>query len=192
MLVLSEESISRAALTDSCMRISKAGERDGGGGGVQLSSLCCLYFCSACINGVLNLLTGDLHTGGGEGGGVSIKFAKTFLGGRGDSGGCFVNADCILEDTAVDLSDDVMTFFLLSCTECAFICSNEIAGSSLGTLQSIGALTGLTVIFVGLDGVRLGSGRMSSSCSVGGGGRRSNSAVAGAGGGGDGDGGGGK
>lgn len=89
--VLSEESISRAALTDSCMRISKAGEH--GGGGVQLSSLCCLNFCSACINGVLNLLTGDLDGGGGEAGGVSIKGAKTFLGGRGDSGGCFVNTD---------------------------------------------------------------------------------------------------
>lgn len=89
--VLSEESISRAALTDSCIRISKAGVC--GGGGVQLSSLCCLYFCSACINGVLNLLTGDLHGGGGEAGGVSVKGAKTFLGGRGDSGGCFVKAD---------------------------------------------------------------------------------------------------
>lgn len=91
MSVLSEESISRAALTDSCMQISKAGER--GGGGVQLSSLCCLNFCSACISGVLNLLTGDLDDGGGEAGGVSIKGAKTFLGGRGDSGGCFVNTD---------------------------------------------------------------------------------------------------
>lgn len=91
MSVLSEESISRAALTDSCMQISKAGERRGGG--VQLSSLCCLNFCSACISGVLNLLTGDLDGGGGEAGGVSIKGAKTFLGGRGDSGGCFVNTD---------------------------------------------------------------------------------------------------
>ncbi len=91
MPVLSEESISRAVPTDSCMWISKPGER--GGGGVHLSSLCCLYFCSACINGVLNLPTGDLDGGGGEAGGVSVKGAKTFLGGRGDSGGCFVNTD---------------------------------------------------------------------------------------------------
>lgn len=92
----------------------------------------------------------------------------------------------------MDLTDDVVTFFLLLVfrVACTSICSNEIAGSSLGTLHNVGALTGLTVILVGLDGVMLGSGR-SSSCSVGGGGRRSSLAMAEARGGGGGVGGGG-
>lgn len=91
----------------------------------------------------------------------------------------------------MDLTDDAVTFFLLlvSRVACTSICSNEITGSSLGTLHNVGALTGLTVILVGLDGVMLGSGRRSSSCSVGGGGRRSSSAVARGGGGGVGGGG---
>lgn len=79
-----------------------------------------------------------------------------------------------------DLTDFVLTFFLLlvSRAACTSICSNEIPGSSLGTLHNAGALTGLTVILVGLDGVMLGSGRRSNSWTVGGGGRRSRSAIA--------------
>lgn len=89
------------------------------------------------------------------------------------------------------LTDDVVTFFfLVSCAAFTSIFSNEIAGSSLGTLHNVGAFTGLTDILVGLDGVMLGSGR-SSSCSVGGGGRRSSLAMAEARGGGGGVGGGG-